>query len=266
MANVIDELQKQLNRSEMLLHEIEKRLKTYKNLEPGNIRVAMSHGCPQYYYRRPGKDKEEYIPAIEKERIHLLAQRDYEQKVQKELVSIRNRLQKFIAGYDPMGVENIYERMCDIRKTLVNPIIMTDEMYIEKWMEKYKGCKNTYGEATEFKTQRGEYVRSKSEKIIADYFNTHNIPYQYEPSFALADSRDVFPDFAALNLRKRKTIYWEHLGKVGDEVYATSNFSKLMDYQEQGLIIGDNLIITMETKERPLDISIVEKQVKLFLM
>ncbi len=34
MISVIDELQKQLDRNEKLLHEIEKRLRTYKNLEP----------------------------------------------------------------------------------------------------------------------------------------------------------------------------------------------------------------------------------------
>ena len=67
-----------------------------------------------------------------------------------------------------------------------------------------------------------------------------------------------------MNVRERKTIYWEHLGKVGEETYATRNFSKLMDYEEQGLIIGKNLIITMETEERPLDIAIVEEKVRLF--
>ena len=258
-------LKNQLSRCERLLHEVEKRLRTYKNLEPGNVRVAMSHGCPQFYFRRPGKDKEEYIPAIEKEKIHLLAQRDYEEKVYKELISMKNRLNKFIAGYDPKAIENIYERMCEKRKNLIIPIVPTDEMYIEKWLEKYKGGMNTYGEATEFITLRGEYVRSKSEKIIADYFYSHQIPYQYEPSFALNGSKDVFPDFVLLNVEKRKTIYWEHLGKVGDETYATRNFNKLMDYEEQGLIVGDNLIITMETKERPLDIALVEKKVRQFL-
>jgi hypothetical protein len=265
MTNINDELKKQLAKCEKLLQEVEKRQRAYKNLEPGNIRVANSHGCPQFYLKRPGKDKEEYIHTIEKERIHLLAQRDYEERVHKELVSLSKRLNKFITGYDPKAIENIYERMCDTRKNLVIPIVMTDKKYIEKWMETHKGGENTYGEATEFKTQRGEYVRSKSEKILADYFYSHDIPYQYEPKFTVSESRSVYPDFVLLNVGKRKTIYWEHLGKVGEEIYATRNFNKLMDYEEQGLIIGDNLIITMETEERPLDIRIVEQKAGLFL-
>lgn len=107
MTNAYQELKEKLIWCEELLKEVEKRLRTYKNLEPGSLRVAISHGCPQYYIKRPGKDREEYIPTIEKEKVHLLAQRDYEEKVRKELLSMKNRLSKFIAGYDPKAIENI---------------------------------------------------------------------------------------------------------------------------------------------------------------
>lgn len=69
-----------------------------------------------------------------------------------------------------------------------------------------------------------------------------------------------------MNVRKKKTIYWEHLGRVGELDYATRNFAKLMDYEKNGLVLGDNLIVTLETLERPLDIKIVEEKVSLFLM
>ncbi len=266
MTSVIEELNSQLIQSEKLLQEVEKRLRTYKNLEPGNVRMAMSHGCPQFYYRKQGQDKEEYIPTFEKEKIHLLAQRDYEERVQKELISTKNRLSRFITGYNPDAVNQIYERMCDTRKQFVTPIVPTEAMYIEKWMEDHKGGVNTFGEATTIRTLRGEYVRSKSEKIIADYFYNNNIPYQYEPKFEIGDYKDVFPDFAILNVRERRTVYWEHLGRCGEAGYAIKNFNKIMDYEEQGLILGDNLIITVETRERPLNVKIVEEKAKLLLI
>ncbi len=266
MTNTIEELKEQLIRCEKLLQEVEKRLRTYKNLEPGSVRTAISHGCPQFYFKKPGQDKEEYIPTYEKDRIHLLAQRDYEEKVWKELINTKNRLSKFIAGYDPDAINNIYEKMCKARKGIVTPIVLTDAMYIEKWMKEHKGGVNTYGEATTIKSLRGEYVRSKSEKIIADYFYNNNIPYQYEPKFGVADYKNVFPDFVILNLRERRTVYWEHLGRCGEAGYAIKNFNKIMDYEEQGLILGDNLIITVETKERPLNVEIVEEKAKLFLL
>ena len=48
--------------------------------------------------------------------------------------------------------------------------------------------------------------------------------------------------------------------------YATKNYAKLMDYEKKGLILGDNLIITLETLERQLDIKNVEEKVGLFLV
>lgn len=266
MTDVNENLQERLSEVESLLQVADKRLKSYRNLEEGTLRVTESHGCPQYHFRKKGSDNEQYIPAYEKDRIALLAQRDYDEKAYKALQDMQKRIIKFIRGFDDDSIEHIYERMCNGRKRFVNPIVPTKEMFIERWMEKHNGGENTYGEATEFKTIRGEYVRSKSEKILADYFYTNHLPYQYEPRFELDDYRNKYPDFVLLNVRKRKTIYWEHLGRVGELDYATRNFAKLMDYEKNGLIIGDNLIVTMETLERPLDITIVEEKVRLFLL
>ncbi len=266
MTSINTELEEKLAKVEGLLQEAEKRLKNYKNLEEGTLRVTESHGCPQYHFRKKGSDKEQYLPKFEKNKIALLAQRDYDEKIYKVLQDMQKRLDKFIKGFDDDSIDHVYERMCTGRKIFVNPIVPTNQMLIEKWMEKHKGGENTFGEATEFKTLRGEYVRSKSEKILADYFFTNQIPYQYEPRFELDDYRSKYPDFVLYNVRKRKTIYWEHLGKVDDASYVIRNMSKLMDYEKNGLILGDNLIVTMETLERPLDIRIVEEKVRLFLV
>ncbi len=266
MTNVKFELINQLSEVEGLLQEVEKSLKSYKNLENGKLRMSKSNGCTQYLLIKPGTDKKEYIHSYEKEKIHLLAQREYEEKFYKTLISEKNRLNRFIEGYDPQELENIYDVMCDSRKKLVNPIVPSESMYIANWMEEHKGGVNTYGEATAIRSLRGEYVRSKSEKIIADYLYNNNIPYQYEPKFEMSEYRNVFPDFVVLNVRERRTIYWEHLGRCGEATYAIKNFNKLMDYEEQGLIVGDNLIITIETLERPLNVGIVEEKAKLFLL
>ena len=187
-------------------------------------------------------------------------------KIFKLLKDMHKRLDKFIKGFDEDSIEHVYDRMCAGRKKFVNPIVPTNQMRVEKWLEKHKGGENTFGEATEFKTLRGEYVRSKSEKILADYFYANQIPYQYEPRFELDDFRNKYPDFVLYNLRKRKTIYWEHLGKVDDATYVIRNMSKLMDYEKSGLLLGDNLIITLETRERPLNTELVEKIVGKFLI
>ncbi len=52
MTSIKNELEEKLAEVEGLLQEAEKRLKNYKNLEEGTLRVTESHGCPQYHFRK----------------------------------------------------------------------------------------------------------------------------------------------------------------------------------------------------------------------
>ncbi len=266
MINYKEDLEKQ----RMELIKLEKRavdrLKTYRGLEKGNLRVSTSNGCSQYHFRREGETKESYIPTYEMDRIKLLVQRDYDEKVQKELHNLIGRIERFIKGYDVDRIDQLYEKLIKGRKHLVDPIQPTSELIIKEWYERNRGDQNSFEKKYEFQTIRGELVRSKSEKMIADYFYSSGIPYVCEPEFILRNGGSVYPDFAVLNVKKNKTIYWEHLGLVDKETYASRNFNKLMDYEESGLMIGDDLIITMETQERPLDIRNVKNKAQEFLL
>ncbi|SFH72967.1 hypothetical protein SAMN04487830_106120 [Pseudobutyrivibrio sp. OR37] len=73
-------------------------------------------------------------------------------------------------------------------------------------------------------------VRSKSEKIIADALEKYNVPYQYEPMLELGYNT-IYPDFVVLNLRTRKTVYWEHLGLVSDIEYSTAFYYEQRGYE-----------------------------------
>ena len=63
-------------------------------------------------------------------------------------------------------------------------------------------------------TEKGERVRSKSEKILADYFYRNNILYQYEKPLYLKGYGTIYTDFTFLSKKTRKEIYWEHEGIV----------------------------------------------------
>ena len=63
-------------------------------------------------------------------------------------------------------------------------------------------------------TAKGERVRSKSEKILADYFYSRKIPYHYEKPLHLRGYGIVYPDFTLLSRKTRREVYWEHEGLV----------------------------------------------------
>ena len=66
------------------------------------------------------------------------------------------------------------------RQALVTPVESTWDQLLKMWYEEeYQG--KEFKEGTPLiLTEKGERVRSKSEKILADYFYRNNIPYKYE--------------------------------------------------------------------------------------
>jgi hypothetical protein len=279
MIDYTEELKNQLNELNILLGKVEDRLKKSWNIEEGKLRVCSSHGYPQYHFKPKNEEKERYIPTYEKDKIKAIVQKEYDLRIKKELESSSQKLQKFLKSYDLSNIETLYENLHYGRKSLIDPIIPTTAMIIEEWYQKHPGNTNSYEKDAAFTTKRGEIVRSKSEKILADAFFDYGLPYQYEPCIELENTINddnqykapggvirKYPDFVILNVRKEKTIYWEHLGRAGEDRYATKNFKKLMEYEKNGFILGDNLIITLESEKTPLDIDILHRKIKEFLL
>lgn len=109
----------------------------------------------------------------------------------------------------------------------------------------YKRCPY-FPEKLTHRTAQGDYVRSKGEAIISNALYGFGIPNHYEEELFFPDSRrPYYPDFI-IRLPHEKYLYWEHWGLLNKEKYRRDNIEKLAEYQENGLIIGSNLIITQD--------------------
>lgn len=71
-------------------------------------------------------------------------------------------------------------------------------MLMEWYKEEYLGKEFKEGMPV-ILTEKGERVRSKSEKILADYFYRKNILYKYEKTLYLKGYGTVYPDFTFLS-------------------------------------------------------------------
>ena len=130
---------------------------------------------------------------------------------------------------------------------------LSDEQYRALWEQcEYEG-KGFDEYAAEIYTERGERVRSKSEKIIADKLYRENIAYRYEYPLNLSNGVVVYPDFTILVEIRRRNIIFEHFGMMDDERYANNAIEKLRMYANSGYHLGDNLFVTMETSTKPFD-------------
>lgn len=115
-------------------------------------------------------------------------------------------------------------------------------------------------------TEKNEKVRSKSEKIIADKLKLMGVPYIYELPLELDGMIYIKPDFTALNIDSRKEFIWEHFGMMDNPEYVEKAMSKLNMYARNGYKEGKNLIITMESKNQPINTRNLEETIRQNLM
>ena len=152
------------------------------------------------------------------------------------------------------------------RQLLVTPIEPIWEKELVRWYDSEYHGKEFYEGTAEIVTEKGERVRSKSEKILADYFYRNNILYQYERPLYLKGYGTVYPDFTYLSKKTRKEIYWEHEGMMDKPEYAKSAVKKIESYQRNGIHLGERLILTFETELTVLNSQIVEELVERYLV
>ena len=261
----IDKLKEELSIITEQKNYVLKELSNYSDLIDKSLVLKKSNGFYQYYYRDKDNDLE-YIPAADKDTAKRLAQKDYYEKMLTNLHGQEMAIRRFILKYNCASVSDVYEKLSEGRKQLINPIIESDAAYIKEWCKKYCGAKNKYDKSSSYMTNNGEEVRSKSEKILADLFYQYGIIYQYEPEIFLHNGIKCYPDFVLLNLRERKTYFWEHFGLTSDNSYSDKNLEKLARYEKSGIISGENLIISTEANGINLDVNLIEHKIKLFLL
>ena len=262
METLKELLLKEQERLEQILEKAKVRL---KDAPQGKLRLSSCRENVQYYHCTQGARKNgSYIPKEQMELIRRLAQKSYDEKIIRLADKRLSRVRKLVKDYDEIA--NVYQREHVERQKLIDPVEPTWEQQIEQWIaQKYQGKEFQEGTAV-ILTQKGERVRSKSEKILADYFYQNNIPYKYEMPLYLKGTGMVYPDFTFLSRRTRKEIYWEHDGRMDDPVYARSAVRKIQAYEENGIYPGENLILTFETEKTILDIRIVNGLVERYLL
>lgn len=266
----MEDNKKELNKQLMLLQKLKKlsdeHLRKLKNVPEETIRTSSRGDFHQYYRLDEHTGKRIYVSRKRTEDVRPIIQKEYELKVSKAIDEQLKMLEKYIVRSNINKITDIYEESCNAKKALITPIITSDNDYIKNWLASIPACQNPYPPKKTYETMNKEIVKSKSEKIIADTLLNKNIPYVYEPRLDLDNQITKYPDFVALNVRKRKTIYWEHFGRLADEDYCLDSFYKLMIYEQNGIVLGDNLIITMESKDIELDIHSVDTNIKRYLL
>ncbi len=262
--NSIKELEKVINRCKKCLEEAPE----------GSLRIINSKNRVQYYHvKEKGDTKGTYIRNGESEVAKQLAQKAYAKKMLRIVEEKKKMLESIVDDIDMSDLYKVYELATNERKKLISPYWLSDDDYEKLWIQKQLELNDSQEKKIQYEideelalyTERGESVRSKSEKIIADKFFFAGIPYVYELPLKLRGYGTVYPDFTVLNKRTRKAYYWEHLGMMDMEEYCNKSIKKIETYHRNGIYLGEELILTFETKDHPLNSKEVQRLVEKFL-
>lgn len=118
-----------------------------------------------------------------------------------------------------------------------------------------------YPENLIHKTANGISVRSKSEVIIANALFCQGIEFTYEQDFTLRNGKMFSPDFT-IHCYNGHILIWEHLGLLSNKSYRKKWDHKKYEYERNGFIEGDNLLVTIDEEDGSIDSESVFKLAK----
>lgn len=261
MQELKDLLEKRIYHLKEIIRKEEKSL---KKMPEGSVQITGTGKKTMFYFNNDGNRT--YANQKDQKLVRQLCQKDYNQKILAKAKQELKELEKLYKNYDNKTYESVYENLHPVRQELISPIWLPDNEFVKQWEAVSYIPKGFDPDYPEYYTDKGERVRSKSEILIANALQKHHIPYRYEYPYQFESYGPLLhPDFTVLNIRTRKELIWEHMGKMDNEEYSEYALNRILNYEKYGIFPGDNLILTHETLANPLNSKIIEKTIKHYL-
>ncbi len=233
----------------------------------GTLQVNKRKNYCQYYWRTdPKKTNGIYITNKNMSIAKRLAQKSYDCMVIRRAEVELKLASEYDAFLKNNSMADIFEKHSLERQVLIEPVEYPDSRYVEKWTAyEYEPMKFD-DDSTEWITENGVRVRSKSELIIAGMLESFKIPYRYECPMTLKGLGSIRPDFTCLNVRTREEFIWEHFGMMDNIAYANKNIAKIEAYEQNGFFPGKSLIMTFETSQHAISSYVIKSMILQYLL
>lgn len=259
MSKILAEIVER-KRSE-LQQEITENIQELRTLPEGKLLIAKDREWEKWYVSINGERR--YIPKEERQLAEKLARRRFLEARIEDLKKEVTACKSYLAKQNYHSKTESYLSEENRYHTFIFPDHPGDE--IKEWFKSEYVKSERDLEKLLFKSPSGNIVRSKSEMIIDEMLNRYGIPYHYEEILQFPNGKIYFPDFKVYSLKRKKFMYWEHLGLMDKEWYVNRVEDKLKNYMNYGIMPQDNLILTMETGDNPLGYEKAESMIQLYL-
>lgn len=231
----------------------------------GRLNISNKKKYFQYYLIKNGPNGREKI-YLKKEDLYIakeLAQQDYLNQLRDLLIKRISLFSKVLEKFNDDELLQVFDNLSPARQAIVTPLIDNYDKMVKKWKAHIYKSKGFYSNTFKIYSKKGERVRSKSEKILADIFYDYGIEYKYECPLRFDNGVVLHPDFTFLN-KDGVEIYWEHHGMMDDPSYVHNFIEKLKLYEQHGITRRKNLVITYESSTNVLDCNWVKSLIKIY--
>jgi len=247
--------------------EIEHMKKQIKHIkeELGKMPEGKLVCCKDCWYLSDGH-KKTYIKRRDRELAEKLAVKKYLSALLEDLEKEKAAMEMYIRHCikDKGKVDYLLTHSSEVLN-LLSPYFSPLSTELDNWMKSPYVKNIKHPEHLKHKVTKDEFVRSKSEAMIAKLLKQYKIPYRYENQMILSDV-ELYPDFTIRHPKTGEMYIWEHFGMLDKELYVKNMNNKMQIYTSNNFMPGINLITTYETKEKPLSIEMVEILINFYFL
>ena len=260
-VTIYERMQRKRKEIDKKIKELKKQLKEFP---PGKLLLSFE-GPYVKWYQSDGH-KKTYIKKKDRVLAEKLATKKYLSALLEDLEKERCATDMYLRHCVKGGgkADALFKDSSELQN-LLSPQFYPLSNKLDDWMKSPYQKNSNYPEHLLQKVGANEYVRSKSEAIIAKNLKQHKIPYRYEAQLLLGEI-EVYPDFTIRHPSTGESYYWEHFGLLDNSNYVKNMHSKMKLYTTNNIMPGINLITTYETKEKPLTFEMVEMLVKYYFL
>lgn len=109
-----------------------------------------------------------------------LAQKQYYSAIKGVLKKNVSALKDLIRQYRPEDMQEIYVGLSDVRKKLIEPLVISEEERIRQWESQEYVGNSFHSENLRFETEQGEFVKKTNTYLANGYLPGKDVIFTYE--------------------------------------------------------------------------------------
>ncbi len=260
MFDVKNFMEKALRQQRNLLRIYEQRL---KKLPAGSLTISRSRG--RAYYQKYFRGKRTYLGSSEKKEVRDLQARKTLECMCERIKSNELLILDFLNKYQTPLPESVQKTLGEAyQNDQLDLFSIPVRKNNQNWAEQPYRRNSMYPEQLTQKTLRGDFVRSKSEVIIANTYFSKTILYRCEEVIQVGNYTFA-PDFSVWVASLDKVKYHEHFGMMHDPRYREKALKKINEYIAAGYRPYEDILFTFDDLEGNIDAQVLDNLIEAFM-